>query len=152
MPSNPSDSGDGLLGLSPGYPLRAPLGFHCCRGAGVVYRVSGKLQREAAYFHELPRDFGHLVGHPWDSSKTMGPLSTGKAAWVSGLQLWAPFLQPSASPTWTNNPKEQITCCTLGRASLVEGSVIWLLAPSGAHQTPTLGPGMCQGPKRSRCP
>lgn len=111
------------LALSPGHPLRAPLGSHCCCGAGIVHSVSGKLQRGAAHLQELQRDLGHLGGHLWGSYEIMRSLSSGRSAWVSGLQHWAHF----------------------------PGSVIQPLAPRGALQTPTMGPGMCQGPKRSHC-
>lgn len=107
MPSDPGNTADGPLGLSPGCPLRLATGLPyleapCCCGAGVTYRVTGKLQRRAACLQDLPRDLSLLVWTPWGSSETMRPLSAGR---FSGLQLWERCLWPGSSPPRQTTPK-----------------------------------------------
>lgn len=66
-------------------------------GVGVVYRVSGKLQRGAASLQGLPRGLSLLLGHHGAALKQWAPVLS-RAAWFSGLQLWAHFLQPMSPP------------------------------------------------------
>lgn len=129
MPSDPGNTADGPLGLSPGRPLRLATGLlyseaRCCCGAGVTYRVTGKLQRRAACLQDLPRDLSLLVWTPWGSSETMRPcLQAGSRVSSSGSAACGPV-----HPHPDRQPRRSDRTPNPGMCPSGEGSVIWVWA------------------------
>lgn len=64
--------------------------------------------REGLPAASISREISVSWLHTCGVTETMQPLSSGRGAWCSGLQLQAHFLQHGSSPTWTDGQTTRV--------------------------------------------